>query len=295
MTLEGSTQDLGIPEVFQLIVLQQREGVLTVRTKETPVWSVQFKKGQVLCGSEGNPEEALGNRLVHTGKLTIDQLNIALKAQKNKPLPIVLSKLGYVSPGEIRKAFIEITKETISRLLEVKNGSYQFESQEVFFDANFIEPLTLSEDLTDRSDPSGEPSLEPLKSVTDGGEDTGSGSKTVSLKPMSRTFGQQLFRMGVNGLVICVSLIGLLSLSPAISSFSMGIRQTFEKIISLAVWKEKEEVEVALHLYYLRHHRYPAALSDLVQEDLLIRKMEVRNLEKWIYTRRQDGFSLELK
>lgn len=143
MALEGSIQEFGLTEIFQLILIQKKEGTLALTHEKDSVF-VYFKGGQIVKIQNGAEEEALGNALIRTGKITIEQLKKGLNEQKIKKQPLIqiLTGLKYISAAEIKKANRLFTEETIFQLFSWKTGKYKFEQKEVVYDPDLIDPLS---------------------------------------------------------------------------------------------------------------------------------------------------------
>ena len=80
MALEGTIKDFGLPDIFQLIGLQRKTGLLTLKN-EKDVVTVTFENGMVVMADSNTKrlEERLGNVLVKQGKLGKDKLDEALQ------------------------------------------------------------------------------------------------------------------------------------------------------------------------------------------------------------------------
>ena len=93
MALEGTLHDFSLADIFQLIGLQRKTGVLTLHSKDDTV-TVTFLDGKVVGADSLNHrlENRLGNVLIKSGVLTADQLGRALEIQK-ETLKTTLVKL----------------------------------------------------------------------------------------------------------------------------------------------------------------------------------------------------------
>ena len=71
MALEGTIKDFGLPDIFQLIGLQRKTGLLTLKNEKDSV-TVTFENGMVVRPTPRTKrlEDRLGNVLVKQGKLT---------------------------------------------------------------------------------------------------------------------------------------------------------------------------------------------------------------------------------
>ena len=75
MALQGTLKDFGLGDIFQLIGIQRKTGVLALDSSEESV-TIKFLDGQVVGADtkSGSVEELLGTVLVRTGRLTQSQL-----------------------------------------------------------------------------------------------------------------------------------------------------------------------------------------------------------------------------
>jgi hypothetical protein len=129
MSLEGRLEDLGLSDIFQIISLSKRSGVLTLIRKEG-TGRLVFNQGQVFYATS-DTRSRLGYTLVKKGLITNDDLEYALRIQKGrgsmKPIGTLLMEMGAVDhetlEREIRQHIIYIIKD----LLSWNTGSFHFE------------------------------------------------------------------------------------------------------------------------------------------------------------------------
>ncbi len=129
MSLEGRLEDLSLPDIFQIISLSKRSGVLTVIRKEG-TGRLVFNQGQLLYASSDN-KSRLGYTLVRKGIITNEDLENALRIQKakgsKKPLGTILVGMDAISPVVLEKEIKEHIIEVIRDLLKWEHGSFHFE------------------------------------------------------------------------------------------------------------------------------------------------------------------------
>lgn len=129
MSLEGRLEDLGIGDIFQIIGLSNRSGVLTLIRKEGSARMV-FSQGQVVYASS-DTRNRLGATLVQKGIVSNEDLEYALRIQKgrgsSKPMGAILIEMGAINQEilerEIRLYIIQVTHD----LLGWDRGSFYFE------------------------------------------------------------------------------------------------------------------------------------------------------------------------
>ncbi|HEY5599321.1 MAG TPA: DUF4388 domain-containing protein, partial [Candidatus Manganitrophaceae bacterium] len=140
MALEGSIQEFGLTEIFQLILLQKKEGVLTLVDGKKSI-SVAFKEGEIVQAEDHEGEEGLINALLKSEKITVDQVKKGVRRRNNKTLIQTLVDLGYITPDQLRRPVRTFTEERIYQLFGWKSGNYKFEQKEIRFDSKWVEPI----------------------------------------------------------------------------------------------------------------------------------------------------------
>jgi hypothetical protein len=145
MALEGTFKDFGLADIFQLVGLQKKTGVLTVRGESGRLVTVSFEKGMVVFADEFQRTEAerLGNVLLRTRLLTKEQLDRAIEVQKT-----TAQRLGHVLVGQqlitqqaLSQALQLQVKESVYRLFRWQEGSYHFSPEPVSFDREIYTPV----------------------------------------------------------------------------------------------------------------------------------------------------------
>jgi Domain of unknown function (DUF4388)/Type II secretion system (T2SS), protein G len=146
MALEGTLRDFSLADIFQLIGLQRKTGVLTLRSKEDTV-TVTFLDGKVVGADslDRRLENRLGSVLIRTGYLSQDQLTRALEIQKEtlQRLGFILTHYGIISVESLREAIqLQIT-QIVYRLFRWHDGDYHF-SQEttIEYDRDNVTPVS---------------------------------------------------------------------------------------------------------------------------------------------------------
>ncbi len=146
MALEGTLKDFSLADIFQLIGLQRKTGVLTLRGKDDTV-TVTFLDGKVVSADSLNRrlEHRLGHVLIKTGTLTDEQLNRALEIQREtlQRLGFILTHYGIISTESLRAALQLQILQIIYRLFRWQDGEYHF-SQEttIEYDRENVVPIT---------------------------------------------------------------------------------------------------------------------------------------------------------
>src|SRR6266540_3170231 len=145
MALEGTLKDFSLADIFQLIGLQRKTGVLTLRSKDDTV-TVTFLDGKVVGADSLNKrlENRLGSVLMKSGTVTQEQLNRALEIQKEtlQRLGFILTHYGIIPAEKLKEAIQLQIVQIIYRLFRWKDGEYHF-SQEttIEYDRDNVTPI----------------------------------------------------------------------------------------------------------------------------------------------------------
>src|SRR5438105_702987 len=146
MALEGTLRDFSLADIFQLIGLQRKTGVLTLRGKDDNV-TVTFLDGKVVGADSASHrlETRLGHVLMKSGMLTQEQLARALEIQKEtlQRLGFILTHYQIISLDSLKQALQLQILQIVYRLFRWKDGEYHF-SQEttIEYDRDNVVPIS---------------------------------------------------------------------------------------------------------------------------------------------------------
>lgn len=146
MALEGTLKDFSLADIFQLISIQKKTGVLTLKDQQDEV-TVSFLEGSVVSAnsSKKNIENRLGQVLVKSGRITQEQLDDALRTQKStrQRLGNVLVQDGYIQESDLCEALRLQIAQLVYRLFRWEDGDYHFSQEEaVEYDREHFTPLS---------------------------------------------------------------------------------------------------------------------------------------------------------
>lgn len=131
MALEGPLKELHIQDVFQLLDLGRKSGVLRVTSElRQSGGTVSFERGGVVAAALGRDPQPLGARLVRAGRISSDQLERARALQESgdkRRLGDILVADGAISRRELDRQLKAQIEEAIFELLSWKEGYFRFE------------------------------------------------------------------------------------------------------------------------------------------------------------------------
>jgi hypothetical protein len=146
MALEGTIKDFGLPDIFQLIGLQRKTGVLTLKSESEQV-TVAFENGMVVMADSDAKrlEDRLGNVLVKQGKLTKDRLEDALVTQRAtlQRLGHVLTSSNAITSRDLKEALQVQVSQIVFKVFRWRDGDYHFEpTDSVDYDRENFTPMS---------------------------------------------------------------------------------------------------------------------------------------------------------
>jgi hypothetical protein len=131
MALEGPLKELHIQDVFQLLDLGRKSGVLRVtselRQTAATVW---FDRGGVVSAALGSDSDPIGARLVRVGRITGEQLDRARGVQHagdERRMGDILVAQGAISRRELERQLKAQVEEAVFELLGWAEGYFRFE------------------------------------------------------------------------------------------------------------------------------------------------------------------------
>ncbi len=146
MALKGTLRDFSLADIFQLIGIQKKTGVLTLKNDKEVV-TVSFAEGNVVSADSlhRHLEDRLGAVLVKSGRITEAQLQEALKVQKNtlKRMGNILVENGFIDAAGLHDALQIQISQMIYRLFRWRDGEYNFSQEErVEYDSEHVTPMS---------------------------------------------------------------------------------------------------------------------------------------------------------
>lgn len=131
MALEGPLKEFHIQDVFQLLDLGRKSGVLRVTSElRQTAASVSFEQGGVVAATLGKNPQRFGARLVRMSKISAKDLDRALAMQEKgdpRRLGDILVAIGAISRRELERQLKAQIEETILDLLGWTEGHFRFE------------------------------------------------------------------------------------------------------------------------------------------------------------------------
>lgn len=131
MALRGNLRDFSLPDVFQLVQLSGKTGVLRILGADAE-GSIWFREGEVFFAQSNWRRDQLGQRLVSTQKITPAALQKALDVHASEPeggrrLGQILVDEGYITQQVLETFVQEQIQDTIFDIMRWDEGDFDFE------------------------------------------------------------------------------------------------------------------------------------------------------------------------
>jgi hypothetical protein len=146
MALKGTLKDFALPDIFQLIGMQRKTGLLTLESERETV-TVVFETGMVVLADSSvrRLDDLLGSVLVRQGKLKKQTLDEVLAKQKvsMQRLGYILTNQGYIDADALKEALFEQVQQIVFRVFRWKSGQYDFDpTATVDYDRQHVSPVS---------------------------------------------------------------------------------------------------------------------------------------------------------
>lgn len=129
MAIRGSLREASFPDVLQLLALGKKTGCLSV-VDGSRFGSVFFDQGRITFAAIVDRRDRLGDALVRKGHITAQQLDLALRRQRQEPgrrLGELLVQAGHVAADVVQRELRQLVEEAVYSLFTWTQGTFTFE------------------------------------------------------------------------------------------------------------------------------------------------------------------------
>jgi hypothetical protein len=132
MAFEGDIKDFSLAEVMQIIGQGRKTGTLSVEGERETIY-IYFKEGKAVFATPSNLREQLGTMLLREGRITEEQLELGLRAQKKmraegNPIRLgaILVAMEALDRGTLEAKIKHQIKESIYAAIGERTGRFRF-------------------------------------------------------------------------------------------------------------------------------------------------------------------------
>ena len=145
MALEGTLRDFSLADILQLISLQNKTGLLALKSASDVV-TLGFMDGRLVSAesSARRIDTRLGTVLVKTGRLKPENLQKALEIQTQtlQRLGYILLRNSFCTADDLRDGLDIQIRKIVYSLFRWGDGDYSFEQLEkIDYDQEFVTPI----------------------------------------------------------------------------------------------------------------------------------------------------------
>ncbi len=128
MALEGNAKDFGLSEIFQLISIQKKSGMLSIAAGENI--AIFFQDGMIISTRDrrNRSKDPLKDYLLRYGFISRDEMNSLqqILSESNLDLTEILLSEKYFSEDELGTIFSEQIYESVQEVLSWPKSQYKF-------------------------------------------------------------------------------------------------------------------------------------------------------------------------
>ncbi len=128
MALEGNARDFGLSEIFQLISIQKKSGMLSITAEDNI--SIFFRDGSIISTRDrrNRSKDPLKDYLLRYGFISKGKMNNLqqIQSESNMDLTEILLSEKYFSEDELTKIFTEQIYESVQEVLCWPKSHYKF-------------------------------------------------------------------------------------------------------------------------------------------------------------------------
>jgi hypothetical protein len=145
--LEGTLKVFSLTDIFQMLGLQRKTGILKVDGEDDTV-TISFLGGSVVAAESTarRLDNRLGNLLIRAGYVTPEQLERVLTMQREtqQRMGFLLIREGFIDPQELREALRVQIARIVYTAFRWPDGRFHFTQEgTVDYDADHMAPVTI--------------------------------------------------------------------------------------------------------------------------------------------------------
>lgn len=145
MGLEGTLKAFSLSDIFQVLGLQRKSGVLIVENDDDAI-TISFLGGQIVSADskKHRQDNQIGKLLLRAGRITEGELARALELQKEtrQRLGFLLIRERMVTPEDLKEALRLQIFRTLQRAFSWPDGSFRFSQEgQIEYDADHMAPV----------------------------------------------------------------------------------------------------------------------------------------------------------
>ena len=145
MGLEGTLKAFSLGDIFQVLGMQRKSGVLAVESADDAI-TISFLGGQIVSAEsrQRRQDNQIGKLLLRAGRLSESDLARALELQKEtrQRLGFLLIRERMVTPDDLKEALRLQIFRTLQIAFQLTDGTFRFSQEgQIEYDADHMAPV----------------------------------------------------------------------------------------------------------------------------------------------------------
>ena len=137
LSIQGTLAETTVPDLFRSILRSAETAIVSLEAVGRND-AIYFNEGRIVFASSSDPDMGLGEVLLRSGELNLQQYNHALeKLVVSRRIGAMLCELGYLKPDELIRAVERQASAIVLNAVRYRAGSYTIE-----FASEFPEEIT---------------------------------------------------------------------------------------------------------------------------------------------------------
>jgi len=142
LSIQGTLAETTVPDLFRSLMRSSETGIVSLdaigRTD-----AIYFNEGKIIFASSSDPDMGLGEILLRSGELDLQQYNHAMeRLVVSRRIGALLCELGYLQPDELIRAAERQASAIVLNAMAYRTGSYTIEFTSAFPDEIITLPLS---------------------------------------------------------------------------------------------------------------------------------------------------------
>jgi hypothetical protein len=132
LSIQGTLAETTVPDLFRSLVRSGETGIVSLEAPGRSD-SIYFHEGRIVFASSSDHDMALGEILLRSGELTLQQYNQAMdRLVVQRRIGALLCELGYLQPDGLMRALERQASTIVLNAIRYRTGSYTVEFTDEF-------------------------------------------------------------------------------------------------------------------------------------------------------------------
>jgi hypothetical protein len=142
LSIQGTLSETTVPDLFRSLIRSAETAIVSLEAGPRND-IIYVNEGKIIFATSNDPDTALGEVLLSTGELNLQQYNQAMDRMSTpRRMGSVLVEMGYMKPDELMRAIERQASAIVLNAMRYRSGNYSIEFTSTFPDEIIALPLT---------------------------------------------------------------------------------------------------------------------------------------------------------